>query len=175
MIDSATIRDMVVKILKESIQRFAIEDKGQEVSAHAVQIVIGTKDEESCEPYYWLIKNGKPHLRPRKNKDVPEGQEMTAEVTFNQILDVRMDVLARGIMARNFLSKAIARFADERQTDPRNIELRILIPVNYDEPVALLDDNSDEESETQFVRQLDWLKDIFVKDDEFAKELMGGQ
>jgi hypothetical protein len=179
------------KVIKEALQHFATEEKGNELKPHQVKIIVGTKcpnlafnpgagitddnqpfDVTNTEPYYFVLKNDQPYMRVRKNDSLPNGQEMTAEVTFNQILNVKFDLLGKGALAKAFMSEAIARFSTELQTDPRNVEIMLLSPAEIEpqvEAFALLFDNGKEDD--PFVRQLDWEKDIFVKSDQIDAEI----
>jgi hypothetical protein len=200
------VLDQTKKVIKQALINFATEAKGNEVTPQQVKIIIGTKclnpnfnegagitddnqqfDTNFTEPYYRVLKNNEPYMRVRKNKNLPNGQEMTDEVTFNQILHVNADLFGRGFLAAKFLSKAIKRFADELNVDPRYVEIGLYTPdVVFDEmgkpmvdkhgkaviePKAILYDLSVDEGQDTYVRELDWLNDIFIKDDELEQEI----
>ncbi len=162
-----------VKVLKNAFKIFAEEDKQNPTTPDHVQLWIGTRDENNCEPYYWLIKNGEPCMRQNVNPDAPGGYELSPEVYFNQILGQRVDLLGKGLMAAAFLRKAIARFAAECDTDPRNIELQIITGPGPVEPIPFLYDRGAENPE-QPVKQLSWRQDVFQMDEKMFEELAGG-
>lgn len=177
--------EQTTAILHDALKRFAKEDKGKEVEPHQVKIMIGTKcgstpqnpdyfDPENTEPYYYVLKNDVPHMRVRKNKDLPNGQEETCEVTFNQILDVKWDVLQKGTFASAYLSAMIKRFSEELQTDPRNIEIMVLTPAEKEEiiPIPFLYDRGSDAPDEP-VKQLDWVKDVFIQNKEIDSQIMG--
>lgn len=119
-------------VLSKALKNFAGEDKTQLVRPSEVILIIGLSDvdvEEPTErnpikrvlgePFYRVIKQGKPYMRSRKIKVHP-GQAMTDEVSFLQVLDSKVDFFQMEGQAKPFLIDAFRRFTDEMNGDLLN-------------------------------------------------------
>lgn len=122
---NAIIVDGTISVLSKAIKNFANEDKTAIVRPSAVKIIISISDitvEEGTElnpvkrtqgePFYRIIKNDKPYLRPRKIKVHP-GQAMTDEVSFLQVLGSKVDFFQIEMQSKQYLIDAFVRFAAE--------------------------------------------------------------
>ncbi len=144
----------------------ASEENVQHVKIPLAQNHNPEKDYNNTLPFFKLVKNDQPFMR--KNKQ----GVLTDEVTMNAILDVKLfDPMQRETLANAFLSKAIARFAKQQETAPTEIEIMIVLVENTTtHPAAFLYDWS---KETPLIKQLHWENDIFIKDEEINKAVLG--
>jgi hypothetical protein len=131
----STIVYGTIEVLSKALARFAGEDRGNLVRPSEVTLIIGISDitvEEPNdknpikrvlgEPYYRVIKQGKPYMRARKLKDHPIGQVLTDEVSFLQVLDSKVDFFQVEAQAKPFLVDAFNRFVEELNSDLLNNE-----------------------------------------------------
>ena len=88
------IKETSIGIMRNAIQNFA---KKYEVDSKKSAILISTKDKENSSPNYQLLIN-----------NIPKG-----EVSFNEILNVKIDFLGREIIATPFIANTIRRLARE--------------------------------------------------------------
>jgi hypothetical protein len=93
-------------IMAKAIKNFADEGK---VDNTEIQILISTDDEENCTPKYQVLKKNKPFK----------------EITFNDILNVKVDFLGREMIASPFIANTIKRLAKEQECV--NLDINVLI------------------------------------------------
>ncbi len=163
-----------LSILSNALNIFANEDKGKEVAPHEVSLFIGTKNDDTCEPCFWMHKKGQPHMRVRKNPNVPNGQEQTCEVSWNQVRGQKVEFLMHiKIGFYSFVPYTLAKFADALGVNPSQVAIMIITGPEKDAkgapkivPVPFLCNFTTEDPP----KQLSWNKDIFS--DEAELELM---
>lgn len=131
---SATVYG-TIEVLSKALANFAGENKENLVRPSEVTLIIGISDitvEEpdernpikrvNGEPYYRVIKQGKPYMRARKLKDHPVGQVLTDEVSFLQVLSAKVDFFQVEAQAKPYLQDAFNRFTAEMNGDLLNNE-----------------------------------------------------
>lgn len=100
------IQKSVIDVMLKAISRYAEENDVKETNA---QIMIKACD-ENCTPSYLLLINNKP----------------IKEVTFNEILDVKIDFLGREIIVSPFIASALRKLRKQNEIeDYRNINVLI--------------------------------------------------
>lgn len=102
------LQQQTKNILRDAIVRYSKEN---EVSVKETQLIITTYTPE-CTPVYKVLKNYKP----------------IKEVSFNEILDVKIDFLGREIIATPFITSAIRKLIKE--SDCKYNEVNVLIYPN---------------------------------------------
>ena len=100
------IKETSIGIMKNAIQNFA---KKYEVDNDKSSILISTKDEKNSTPTYSLLIN-----------NIPKG-----EVSFNEILNVKIDFLGREVIAKPFIANSIRRLA--RENDCSVLDVNVLV------------------------------------------------
>lgn len=159
------LRDALVNFSKEGIETAKIkysqdqkpiilDELNAAYGPSKFQLIIATRDNTSCEPFYQVMHNGSPFIR--KNRD----SIMTNEVSFLEILNVKMDFLDREERSKPLLIDSIKRFAKELGCDPDRVN--IMVMTNDDkkcEPYIFLW-VKDFEGKMKQVRQLDVRVDI---------------
>lgn len=163
-----------VDVFAKALQNFAKKGiNDQPVAVTDVQIWIGTKSDEICMPYQWLVIKGEPVMRER-NIPGTDQTEMSAEIIFEEILDVLNDVAHDGDKFNVFANSMFIRLANQYKTDPRNIELQIMADPGAAEnvvPVAFLYDRSlpeginEDQTDKQLIGQAPWLDVVFNRND----------
>jgi len=94
--------DKIVKdTMREAIERFA-KDNGVDVSA--VAFIIHTKKDGNEPSYFYTLSN--------KTVLTDDGTAVK-ELTFNDILGVKFDLMARGVIAGNFLANYFRRLEED--------------------------------------------------------------
>lgn len=86
--------EQTTRTMRSAIERYAKENN---VSNSGCQLTIRALNEE-CDPYYEVLINWKPLKR----------------VTFNEILNVKFDLLARELMATPFIRNSLKRLLQEK-------------------------------------------------------------
>ena len=97
--------EQTVKIMRNAIERYAKENK---VENKDCQLVIRAEN-ENCDPVYDVLVNWKPLKR----------------VTFNEILNVKFDLLGRELMATPFIRNSLKRLLREKKAEWNNISVYI--------------------------------------------------
>lgn len=128
----SVVSNQVKDVLLKALKNFATEDKTCLCNPSEVTIIIGISDktvEEPTpeypikrtkgEPYYRVIKQGKPYMRTRKIKAHP-GQAITDEVSFLQVIHAKMDFFQQEALSKPFLMDGAARFTQELNTSLLN-------------------------------------------------------
>jgi hypothetical protein len=87
------LSEYVEKIMRNGIRNFANKASKREQD---VQILIAWDDSNNCPKYKRLISG-----------------EPTQEVTFNEILDVKFDMLNRGAIVGQFITNTLDRYSKE--------------------------------------------------------------
>ena len=100
------IKETSIGIMKKAIQNFASK---YEVDVTKSSILISTKDKESANPNYLLLIN-----------NIPKG-----EVTFNEILNVKIDFLGREVIATPFIANSIKRLARENKCEVLDVNVLV--------------------------------------------------
>jgi hypothetical protein len=103
------LSEYVEKIMRNGICNFA---KKSSKSQQEVQLLIAW-DDENQSPKYKKLVNGEP----------------SQCVTFNEILDVKFDMLNRGEIVGQFITKAIDKYSKELDC-PMN-QVYVLIAIEY--------------------------------------------
>ena len=99
------------KIMKAAIERYAEEEK---VDKNKVQLLIYT-DNPDCEPKYKVLIHNKP----------------LKQVSFNEILNVKLDFLGRELIATPFITSSLKKLI--RETNCSYEEANVLIYTNDNE------------------------------------------
>lgn len=147
------IMDKTMKTFSEALERFSPEEQGKKCP-EKVQLLIGTKDEETCEPYFRFFVNSKPYENPKPVEGFVPG-----EVTFDQLLGIKFfDLLGREAIAKPFLSECIRKFSAELQINPTEINLMVVSMKNAESKYVLIPLLYHGFKQ---VRQLNWEGDIF--------------
>jgi hypothetical protein len=128
----SVVVNQCIDVLSKALTRFAGEDKTRLVRPSEVMLIIALSDIDVEEPsvqnpikrtkghpFYRVIKQGQPYMRPRKLKVHP-GQAMTDEVSFLQVLDAKLDFFQVEGQAKPFLMDAFARFTNELNEELQN-------------------------------------------------------
>lgn len=128
----SVVVNQCIDVLSKALKRFAGEDKTRLVRPSEVMLIIAISDIDVEEPsvqnpikrvkghpFYRVIKQGQPYMRPRKLKVHP-GQAMTDEVSFLQVLDAKLDFFQVEGQAKPFLMDAFARFTNELNDELQN-------------------------------------------------------
>lgn len=145
--------DKTMKTFSEALERFSPEEQGKKCP-EKVQLLISTKDEETCEPYYRFLVNSKPYQNPK-----PENGFVPGEVTFDQLLGIKLfDLLGRETIAKPFLATCIKRFSAELGIIPTEINLMVITMKNAENKYVLIPMLYHGFKQ---VRQLTWEGDIF--------------
>lgn len=184
MSEQNSIATKVIKILREGLTKYAAEGKNDGITPKDTQILFALRPNENDQlvPYYRVWKNMEPFMRARKIKEHP-GSENTDEVSFKNILGVKIDFLGLEEMTKMFLTDTFARMQKELTEERLNqdpmqneeivfgfyenendaksyvpsLEIIIVTPTNEPvSPVALLYYNGEQ------IKQLDFSKDIFL-------------
>ena len=92
--------------MRKAIQNFA---KEHNVDNTKSAVLISTKDEANSTPIYTLLIN-----------NIPKG-----EVSFNQILNVKIDFLGREIIASPFIANTIRRLARENECSVLDVNVLV--------------------------------------------------
>lgn len=93
-------------IMANAIKNFAKESN---LDIKEVQFLISTDDEKSCTPKYrFLIKH-----KPQR------------EVSFNEILNVKVDFLGREMIASPFIANTIRRLSKENECSTLDVNVLI--------------------------------------------------
>lgn len=111
------IEEIVSKTMRNGIVRFA-EAAG--VPPTQSQLMIFTKSGEVMPSY----------------KSVLYSKGAVREVSFNEILGVKVDLLNREAIAAPFIAKSMARYADELGVPPTKIFIMVLV-VNDKQDIRL--------------------------------------
>ena len=93
------------KIMSAAIKRYSQEEN---IETNKVQLLIST-DNPDCEPKYKVLINNKP----------------LKEVSFNQILNVKLDFLGRELIATPFITSSLKKMI--RETNCSYEEANVLI------------------------------------------------
>jgi hypothetical protein len=93
------------KIMKDAIERYASEN---DVSKERIQLLIYT-DNPDLEPKYKVLKD---------NKELKQ-------VTFNEILNVKLDFLGREFLATPFITATIKRLMRESNCEYKEVNVLI--------------------------------------------------
>ena len=93
------------KIMKDAIARFALEN---EVNKERIQLLIYT-DNPDLEPRYKVLKD---------NKELKQ-------VSFNELLNVKLDFLGREILATPFITATIKRLMRESNCEWKEVNVLI--------------------------------------------------
>lgn len=123
--------------MRDALVNFA---KKMNVSPESVSIRIYTEDQDKGMPSYFLMQNLKP----------------VREVTFSEILDVKIDFLNREAIATPFLAKALQRLSLVEGMSLLDISVFVMYNPNDKETPLLYMYNK-----MQGVRYLSFEKDIF--------------
>lgn len=135
------IVDKVKGTMNNALSNFS---KELNVPVTDVSIVITTNDESEGTPIYELYKR-------EENKNA-----LIKEITFNEILNVKIDFQGREQMAAPFLAETLKRMAKETDCSPKDIELMVRNYENAENnPYILL------HSKKNFVKNLSFEEDIF--------------
>tara|TARA_B100000902_G_scaffold368298_1_gene391549 strand:+ start:1050 stop:1460 length:411 start_codon:yes stop_codon:yes gene_type:complete len=100
------IKETSIGIMRKAIQNFA---KEHNVDNTKSAVLISTKDEANSTPIYTLLIN-----------NIPKG-----EVSFNQILNVKIDFLGREIIASPFIANTIRRLARENKCSVLDVNVLV--------------------------------------------------
>jgi hypothetical protein len=100
------IKETSIGIMRKAIQNFA---KEHNVDNTKSAVLISTKDEANSTPIYTLLIN-----------NIPKG-----EVSFNQILNVKIDFLGREIIASPFIANTIRRLARENECSVLDVNVLV--------------------------------------------------
>ena len=101
-----SIEKQTKDILRNAIKNFALEN---EVGNKQSQILIFTEDIEECIPRYKVLKDNK----------------AIKEVSFNELLNVKIDFLGREMIATPFMAKTIRRLSMEQNITPDQVKVLI--------------------------------------------------
>ena len=93
-------------VMISAIKRYAEKN---EVSNSESQLIIFTDDNENMMPKYKVLKQFKP----------------VCEVTFNELLNKKIDFLQREAMITPFIQRSIGRMAKENDVNPKDIVVMI--------------------------------------------------
>jgi len=112
------IQEYVEKIMRDGINNFAVK---HEKTIDEVQILISWNEDEQKPNYKKMIQG-----------------EGSIPVTFNQILDVRFDMMNREAICGSFITKTLDRFSKELSCMMSNLFVVIyLVATDEDEDVKL--------------------------------------
>ena len=100
------IKETSIGIMRKAIQNFAKEHNVENTKS---AVLISTKDEANSTPIYTLLIN-----------NIPKG-----EVSFNQILNVKIDFLGREIIASPFIANTIRRLARENECSVLDVNVLV--------------------------------------------------
>ena len=100
-----SIESQTKKIMKDAIERYASEN---EVTKERIQLLIFT-DHPDLVPRYKVLKD---------NKELKQ-------VTFNEILNVKLDFLGREILATPFITTTIRRLMRESNCEWKEVNVLI--------------------------------------------------
>jgi len=106
-----SLESQTKKIMKAAIERYAEEQK---VESDKVQLLIYT-DNPDCEPKYKVLVHNKP----------------LKQVSFNEILNVKLDFLGRELIATPFIKSSLKKMI--RQTNCSYEEANVLIYTSNNE------------------------------------------
>jgi hypothetical protein len=150
------IMDKTISTFKDALLRFAPSDMDGKISyPERVQIIIATKDNETCDPYYRVLND----FKPVENKKPKKGF-ISGEFTIEQLQGIRIDLTGGGMFAKKFLKDNISKFATEIGIEPKKVVLMVTTSVEAEGfPVPVLYKYGEKEIEK--VRQLEWKGDIF--------------
>ena len=112
------IKETSIGIMRNAIRNFA---KKYEVENKKSAILISTKDKENSSPNYQLLIN-----------NLPKG-----EVSFNEILNVKIDFLGREIIAKPFIANTIRRLARENECGVLDVNVLVYTEQENAEDVLL--------------------------------------
>ena len=112
------IKETSIGIMRKAIQNFA---KEHNVDNTKSAVLISTKDEANSTPIYTLLIN-----------NIPKG-----EVSFNQILNVKIDFLGREIIASPFIANTIRRLARENECSVLDVNVLVYTQDENAEKVLL--------------------------------------
>ncbi len=147
------IMDMTVSAFSKALLRFAPIVEGVK-APEQVQIIIGTKNNETSEPYFRVFNNWKPIENEKAKEDFVPG-----EFSFKQLNDIKLDLMGKEMLATPFLADCIRKFAEKENIDPDKVNMVILTEKELKAyPVPFLF------NEFVMIRQIEWEVDIF--DDE---------
>ena len=99
------VQKITEEIMVNAINRFA-KDNG--VNSVNVQLMIKASDED-CSPRYQLLINNR----------------YQQDLTFNEILNVKLDFLGREIIARPFIASSLRRLRREHPCDYQDVNILI--------------------------------------------------
>lgn len=107
------VQGQITKIMKGAIERFS---KKEQVNNTEISLFIHTKSDD-CSPSYWYsVKN---ELKRDDNNQI-------LNLHFNRdILDKKIDHLARGIIAAQFLSSYFKNLSESESIPEKQIYIRI--------------------------------------------------
>jgi hypothetical protein len=112
------IQEYVEKIMRDGINNFAVK---HEKTIDEVQILISWNEDEQKPNYKKMIQG-----------------EGSIPVTFNQILDVRFDMMNREAICGSFITKTLERFSKELSCMMSNLFVVIyLVATDEGEDVKL--------------------------------------
>ena len=100
------IKETSIGIMRKAIQNFAKEHNVENTKS---AVLISTTDTESSTPNYQLLIN-----------NIPKG-----EVSFNRILNVKIDFLGREMIAKPFIANTIRRLARENECGVLDINVLV--------------------------------------------------
>lgn len=101
------LSEYVEKIMRKGISNFAKQASKPE---HEVQILICWDSEANAPKYKKLILG-----------------ESSKEVTFNEILDVKFDMLNRGMIVGQFIATTFSKYCESLQAMPSELFVLILL------------------------------------------------
>ena len=109
------IATRVIGVMKAALTKYAAEGKNDGITPKDTQILIALRPDPNSGnlvPYYRVWKNMAPYMRARKIKEHP-GSENTDEVTFKNILGVKLDFRGMEETSKMFLVDTFARMQKE--------------------------------------------------------------
>lgn len=107
------VTQQIEKTMKKALLRFS---EKEEVKANDIQVAIHTKNDEFTPEYFYLIK-----MSPKMDE---HGEVLSLD--FNRdILNVKMDLLQREMLASQFLKNYFKNVGEMEKVNPKAIYLMI--------------------------------------------------
>ena len=170
------------KLKHEDIKEFGLPDN-KEFKPEDVQLWISVNNDVSLELIFWVSKDSELFNRVHRGFNVPNGAAVSPQVSWEQILGVRIDLnVLRKIGTFSFLKNTIKKYANKLNTTPSKIQLQILNVVHQGKNVNIpfvykVEENTEENQAIKpwhknatLVHQLTWTGDVFT--DESHNELI---
>ena len=107
------VTQQIEKTMKKALVRFS---EKEETKVSEIQMMIHTKNEELTPEYFYLVKGV-----PKANED---GSIMDLDFN-NDILNVKMDLLQREMLASQFLKNYFKNVGEMEKASPQEIYLMI--------------------------------------------------